>query len=211
MENEKSTLPTKLFTWINYLQSPKFRKLLHYVIYGFVPLLLLISILLIPNMDWFAQIGEWAWQLLILVLFIKPIIKILGFKELMWILSYRRELGILCFYFAFAHSIANIFLFKAYSIQDYLPVNNYLFTGLIAIIILIFLYLTSNDVSLRYLKKNWKRLQYLAYLVLPLVAAHQILLTSGESDDVLGIIFLNFAFLILKILEYNKFTLNFKQ
>ncbi|KKP92071.1 MAG: Ferric reductase-like protein transmembrane component-like protein [Parcubacteria group bacterium GW2011_GWA2_36_10] len=207
MENEKSILPTKLFTWINYLQSAKFRKIIHYLFYGFIPIILLATVLLSSSTEIFAQIGEWAWQILILVLFIKPSIKILGFKELMWLLSYRRELGILCAYFAFAHLAGNIFSLKIYKIENYLPFNNFLFPAAIAAIIFIILYLTSNNASMRFLKKNWKRLQSLSYLLLPLISMHQILLKQ-EAEDLLGLFFLNIAFLILKILEYKKFTLS---
>ena len=207
MENEKNTLPTKSFTWIEYLQSQKFRIKIHYLIYLAVPLALLLLMASLPNYRFFGQIGKWAWDILILVLFIKPVIKILGVKELMWLLSYRREMGILCAILAIAHSLANIFLFKLYSPLNYLPLNNYLFSGLIAYIILIILFLTSNNASMRYLKKNWKRLQSLSYLVLPLVTVHQILL-KPESDDLLNLIFINVIFLALKILEYNNFKIS---
>lgn len=207
MENEKSILPTKLFTWINYLQSAKVRQIIHYLFYGFIPIILLATVLLSSSTEIFAQIGEWAWQLLILVLFIKPIIKILGRKELMWFLTYRRELGILCAYFAFAHLAGNIFSLKIYKIENYLPFNNFLFPAAIASIIFIALYLSSNNISMRLLKKNWKRLQSLSYLLLPLISLHQILLEQ-ELEDIFGLLSLNIIFLILKILEYNKFTLS---
>jgi sulfoxide reductase heme-binding subunit YedZ len=210
MENEKNILPTKLFTWINYLQSAQFRKIIHSLFYGLAPLILLLNFFFIKNVELLSQLGEWAWQLLILVLFLKPAIKILGRKELMWLLTYRRELGILCFYFAFAHLAGNIFSLKIYKIENYLPFTNFLFSGALATIILIILYLTSNNASMRYLKKNWKRLQSLSYLLLPLVSVHQILLKQ-EAEDVLGLFFLNIGFLLLKILERNKFTLNFKK
>lgn len=207
MENEKSILPTKLSTWINYLQSPKFRKIIHYLFYGLIPLILLFNLIFIKNVEILPQLGEWAWQLLILVLFIKPIIKILGRKELMWLLTYRRELGILCAYLAFSHLAGNIITLKIYKVGNYLPFNNFLFPAVIASIIFIVLYLSSNNISMRFLKRNWKRLQSLSYLLLPLISLHQILLEQ-ELEDTLGLLSLNIIFLILKILEYNKFTLS---
>lgn len=207
MENEKSILATKLSTWIDYLQSPKFKKIIHSLFYGLIPLILLFNLLFIKNVEILPQLGEWAWQLLILVLFLKPIIKILNRKELMWLLTYRRELGILCAYFAFSHLAGNIITFKIYKVENYLPFNNFLFPAAIASIIFIFLYLSSNNISMRFLKRNWKRLQSLSYLLLPLISTHQILLKQ-ESEDIIGLIILNIVFLILKILEYNKFTIS---
>ncbi len=207
MENENNTLVNKLSIWINYLQSTKFRQKIHFIIYLFIPLLLLGTLIFTQNSKLFSQFGEWAWQVLILVLFIKPLVKIIAYKELMWLLTYRREMGILCFYLAFAHLTGHILALQIYNIKNYLPPNNFLFTGALAGLFLVILYLTSNNFSMRWLKKNWKRVQSLSYLLLPLISAHQILLAQ-EAEDTLGLIALNIAFIILKILEYNKFTIS---
>ncbi len=206
MEKEKNIQPTKLSIWTDYLQSNKFRQIVHYLFYGLIPLILLFNLLFIKNVEILSQLGEWAWQLLILVLFIKPIVKILGRKELMWLLTYRRELAILCAYLAFAHLVGSIVTLKIYKIENYLPLDNFLFPAAIASIIFIILYLTSNNASMRLLKRNWKRLQSLSYLLLPLISLHQILLEQ-ELEDIFGLLSLNIIFLILKILEYKKFTL----
>ncbi len=206
MENQENTPTTKLSLWTDYLQSNKFRQIIHYLFYGLVPLILLFNLLFIKNVEILPQLGEWAWQLLILVLFIKPIVKILGRKELMWLLTYRRELGILCAYLAFAHLVGSIITLKIYKIENYLPLDNFLFPATIASIIFIILYLSSNNTSMRFLKRNWKRLQSLSYLLLPLISLHQILLEQ-ELEDIFGLLSLNIIFLILKILEYKKFTL----
>lgn len=197
----------KLSLWTNYLQGKNFRKIIHVIFYIIIPLILLSFLIFIQNYKLNSQFGEWAWQLLILILFIKPIIKILGFKNLMWLLSYRREMGILCFYFAFAHLVGSILTLKIYDLKNYLPPNNFLFTGALASLFLLILYLTSNNFSMQHLKKNWKRIQSLSYLLLPLISAHQILLEQ-EKADAIGLIALNIAFIILKILEYNKFTIS---
>ncbi len=210
MENQKNTPANKLSIWINYLQGQNFRKTIHIIFYLIIPLALLGSLIFIQNYRLNSQFGEWAWQVLLLVLFIKPIVKIIARKELMWLLTYRRELGILCFYLAFAHLSGSIFNLKIYELKNYLPPNNFLFTGALASLLLIILYLTSNNFSMRFLKKNWKRVQYLSYLVLPLISAHQILLQK-EAEDTIGLIALNIAFIILKILEYKKITLKFKK
>ena len=206
MEIQQNAPETKLSIWTDYLQSNKFRQIVHYLFYGLIPLILLLNLLFIKNVEILSQLGEWAWQLLILVLFIKPIVKILGRKELMWLLTYRRELGILCAYLAFAHLVGSIITLKIYKIENYLPLDNFLFPAAIASIVFIILYLTSNNASMRLLKKNWKRLQSLSYLLLPLISLHQILLEQ-ELEDIFGLLSLNIIFLILKILEYKKFTL----
>ncbi len=212
MENEiqkNAKMSEKLEPWINYLQSAKFRTSVHWLIYIFVPLTLFILLVVLQQHNLAGQLGEWAWQILILILFIKPIVKIIARKELMWLLTYRRELGILCFYLAFSHLATIIFLLKGYQITNYFGLKNFMLYGAIAGIIFIFLYLTSNNLAMRILKKNWKRLQSLSYLLLPLISAHQILLAQ-ETEDALGLIALNIAFIILKILEYKKITLKFK-
>lgn len=203
-------LLNKLLIFINSLPSKNLRKTIHVLFYFIMPLSLLISLIFIKNYRLSAQFGEWAWQVLILILFIKPIIKIIARKELMWILTYRRELGILCFYLALAHLAGSIWNLKLFDLTNYLPPNHFLFTGALAGIVLFILYLTSNNFSMCFLKKYWKRIQYSSYLVLPLISAHQILLKQ-EAEDTFGLIALNIAFIILKILEYKKITLKFKK
>jgi DMSO/TMAO reductase YedYZ heme-binding membrane subunit len=213
MENEVQKNPKmleKLEPWLNYLQSNKFRTNIHWLIYVFVPLALFILLVVLQQHTLAGQLGEWAWQILILVLFIKPIVKIISRRELMWLLTYRRELGILCFYLAFSHLATIIFLLKGYQVTNYLGLNNFMLYGAIAGIILIFLYLSSNNFAMRLLKKNWKRLQSFSYLLLPLISIHQILVEI-ELEDTFGLIALNIIFIVLKILEYKKITLKFKQ
>jgi DMSO/TMAO reductase YedYZ heme-binding membrane subunit len=52
------------------------------------------------------------------------------------------------------------------------PLSNYLFIGLLAIIGMIILGLTSNFFSIKLLGNNWKRIQWLAYPILFLSKLH---------------------------------------
>ena len=63
--------------------------------------------------------------------------------------------------------------------------------------------LTSNKMSQKLLKKNWKRVQYLSYAALFLVLLH-VSLAEGE----IGLFFLvGGLFIVLKVLEFKKVKL----
>lgn len=97
-----------------------------------------------------------------------PITKKTGFPQ--WLLKYRRAIGLLSFFLAVLHGFIffkqrsfDVFDLKTYFV--YLP-------GVATFIILTFLAITSNDWSVKRLKKNWKKLQGLTYLAMFLVTAH---------------------------------------
>ncbi len=101
----------------------------------------------------------------------------------------RRRLGILVFIFAFMHylwvRLFFIILFGPPTL-DLVPVFEIF--GLIALFLLLFLYITSNDFSVKTLKKNWQRLHYLVYPTLWILVLH-IVLQPPFTVEFLGIKF----------------------
>ncbi len=118
--------------------------------------------------------GSRSLNILYVILFMKPIIVILGYRELYQLLPYRRQLWMLAFWFGLFHTWWLIIQKDLWNLSAYMtnPASNYLFHGAIAIIGMFFLALTSNFWSIKKLGKNWKRLQRLAYPVLFLSKLH---------------------------------------
>ena len=97
-----------------------------------------------------------------------PLTKKTGFPQ--WLLKYRRLIGLLSFFLAVLHGF--IFFkqrnFDVFDIQTYFVY----FQGVSSFIIFTLLAITSNDWSVKRLKKNWKKLQGLTYLAMFLVTWH---------------------------------------
>lgn len=118
--------------------------------------------------------GSMSLNLLYLIMFMKPMIVIIGNKSLYKLMPYRRQLGVVSAWLAVFHTIGLIVAKDLRNISAYLsnPWWNYLFVWALATIGMIVLGLTSNFFSIKLLWKNWKRIQWLAYPVLFLSKLH---------------------------------------
>jgi len=76
---------------------------------------------------------------------------------------------------------------KLFNFASYLKVENGLFWGAVAGIGMILLGLTSNNISVRLLKKNWKRLQRIAIPVYFLISIHKFIASDEGLIPVLVI------------------------
>jgi len=177
----------------------------------FYPLILLIITFIYEEKDKFLKgLGSLAFYLLITIITIKPVIEILNLKKLRKYLVFRRELGIITFYTALFHG------FYLYSISGYnlnityslILSNSGLIFGFLALIILFVLFLTSNDYSVKLLKKNWKRIQRLVYLVPFLILLHLIFLDIKEIYKYLVLVL---VYYLLKLLEILNIKINLKK
>ncbi|MBY0553085.1 ferric reductase-like transmembrane domain-containing protein [bacterium] len=92
-------------------------------------------------------------------------LKWLDIKYYRFLYLERRWLGITCGFYAILHFVTYLakesFLPKGW---EQILTKNYLTAGSVAAFILLILMITSNDFSMRLLKKNWKKLHRLVYL-----------------------------------------------
>lgn len=88
----------------------------------------------------------------------------------------RRRLGILMFSLAVMHSTFKraYFMFQSGEIPALSSISRFELAGLTAFTLLIPLFLTSNNFSVKLLKKNWKRLHALIYPALVFIALHML-------------------------------------
>ncbi len=87
-----------------------------------------------------------------------------------WLLKHRRFIGILAFLLALIHG----FLLVEKRSIDFLDLKTYwiYIQGITTFIIFTVLAMTSNDWSVKKLKKNWKKLHQLTYLAMFLLTWH---------------------------------------
>lgn len=117
--------------------------------------------------------GDWAAWLLLVTLAVTPIRLLFRQHKLaQWLMRRRRDLGVASFAYAAGHTI--IYLMKKTALAPVLEEagNADMFTGWLAFALFAPLAITSNDASMRALKRGWKRLHRLVYPAAILVFAH---------------------------------------
>ena len=180
----------------------KFKRVIQVVSYYGVPVILLLMTLSIRDGEMLESFGSISYFFLLLVMFIKPVVKILNIRMLFKTLIYRREMGILTFWFFLFHGVGYI-ISQNMGLNLFLDTGSFLFYGGFGGLLIVILGLTSNKMSQKLLKKNWKRVQYLSYAALFLVLLH-VSLAEGE----IGLFFLvGGLFIVLKVLEFKKVKL----
>jgi len=175
-------------------------KLLSIFSYYVLPLLLVILSVFFPNKDLFVAFWNISLYLLIFIVFIKPIWVVFDIMFIKKFLYLRKQLWVMTFYFALFHSIWFMVVRNLFDINSYVWVDSFLFWWLVGFIGMFILAITSNNFSVRLLKRNWKRLHYLTYPVLFAVLLHVALF---KNEFTLFFIIL-MLFLVLKIFEYKK-------
>ena len=87
-----------------------------------------------------------------------------------WLLKHRRLVGILAFFFALGHG----FLLVKKRNFDFFDIKTYwiYIQGVVTFTIFTVLALTSNDWSVKRLKKNWKKLHQLTYFAMFILHWH---------------------------------------
>lgn len=157
----------------------------------------------------YIEYWDFAWKLLILVLFIRPLSDLFTkYKFLKYWVSLRKELWILSWVFAITHVIwyllyNNIDVSILFSWIFWSPIW-YLWWWMYALIMTIILVITSNNYSMKLLKRKWKTIQRLSYLMFIFTAVHIAMINDWEeflstlSIVIVYIIIYTWAFLYKK-------------
>jgi hypothetical protein len=124
------------------------------------------------------------------------------FRQIQIILTYvRAQLGILMFTLASAHYII-VFAYPYFSLGEFPPFKWYTTFSALALFLAFPLFVTSNNWSKKYLKRNWQRLHYLTYIITWFIFLHVALL--GELS--LSLVLLSAAVLQLTSMGYSYLT-----
>lgn len=99
-------------------------------------------------------------------------------KVLIWLLKYRRHIGVIAFCLGLNHGVLliirrNIDLLNWQTYIEY-------FQGFATLLIFTFLAFTSHDQAVKNLKKNWKKIHQLTYLVIFILPWHILDKMSGH-------------------------------
>lgn len=121
--------------------------------------------------------GEKALQLLILGLAITPLRKHLGLN----LLKFRRAIGVIAFFYVFAHLLVWLVLDVQLLGQIWADIvkRPYITVGMGAFVLMLPLAVTSNNWSVRRLGPSWRKLHKLTYAVCLLGGLHFVMLVKG--------------------------------
>jgi sulfoxide reductase heme-binding subunit YedZ len=103
-----------------------------------------------------------------------------------WIIKLRRMIGVLCFFYATLHFGIYFWLDQGAVIADALrdmAERPFLAVGMFAFVLLVPVAVTANNYSMRRLKKTWRRLHRMVYLIVILAIAHYWMLTKVGVND----------------------------
>lgn len=166
--------------------------------YFIIPGILIFSAPFLPT-NVFIAYGHLSLLLIVCLLYIKPLSVITTYSIFKNALKFRRPFGVLAFWFFVFHVGGMIYhysLLQDSTIFTYAPI----FYGFLGGIGMVILGLTSNKISVRYLKKNWKKVQFVAYPTLYLGLIH----AATISGNYIGLIVFGGGYIVLKFLEIRK-------
>lgn len=116
--------------------------------------------------------GTWALVFLLITLSMTPIRLLTG---QVWQIQFRRMLGLWMFFYACLHITTYVWLDYSFLwvdiVKDIIK-HPYVIVGFTAFMLTIPLALTSNSFMIKRLKKNWKKLHQLIYLIAILAILH---------------------------------------
>ena len=155
--------------------------------------------------DWGLAAGRTALSLFIIIL-IPGIAERFGIRhKLIAILRiFRRYLGISMYLFVFMH-LSFLWLILAIKTSVFFPILLFQMFGLIAAILLFFLFITSNDISVKNLNIGWYRIHRAIYIAMFFIFLHTALQRWSIWSVLMGItlIFMIASF-IYSFLKFGK-------
>jgi methionine sulfoxide reductase heme-binding subunit len=122
-------------------------------------------------------LGDTAIRILLVTLAVTPVRDITGWAPIVVI---RRRIGLAAFFYALLHMLAYLGLDKGWSLVklwEDVVVRTYITLGMIALLLMIPLALTSTNGMIRRLgRKMWERIHWLIYPLAILAVAHNMLM-----------------------------------
>ncbi len=117
--------------------------------------------------------GEWAIRMLTICLTITPLMILAGWK----IFRYKKLFGLYAFFYSALHTL---FFIADKGIMEMFGEYNFIF-GLIALLIMLPLAVTSNKWSMKFMGRKWKPLQRAVYAAAILAVVHVAIIKGLSS------------------------------
>ncbi len=127
--------------------------------------------------------GDWTLRLLLLTLGISSFRRVFGWR---WLPGLRRMMGLFVWFYATLHLFTYLWMDQFFDWGEiYFDIleRPYITVGMLAWLLLVPLGLTSNNLSMRKLGKNWSRLHKLVYPIAILGVLHYLWLVKVDVRE----------------------------
>ncbi|MFW2373180.1 MAG: sulfite oxidase heme-binding subunit YedZ [Gammaproteobacteria bacterium] len=124
--------------------------------------------------------GDWALYFLLMTLAVTPLRQLLGQG---WLIRYRRMLGLFVFFYASVHFLTYVWFDQFFNVSEIVAdiiKRPFITVGFLCLLLLLPLALTSTRKMVQRLKKNWKRLHQLVYVISLLAVLHYFMMTRAD-------------------------------
>lgn len=146
------------------------------------------------------EYGKLALQVMIAALAVSPLRRMAGLN----LIRFRRSIGLLSFFYVCCHLLVWLLL----DVQDLRHIwadvvkRPYITVGMAGFVALVPLAVTSNNLSVRRMGPNWRRLQRLAYVAILLGAVHYVMQAKGFQLEPIMYLAAVLTLLILRLPRY---------
>ncbi len=143
--------------------------------------------------------GEWTLRFLLLTLAMTPLRQLTSQS---WPLHYRRMLGLYSYFYASVHLLTYLWLDHFFDWQEIITdivKRPYITLGMLAVVLLTPLALTSTKGMMRRLGRRWKTLHRLVYLIGLLGVVHYLLLVKADVREPLIYLFILSVLLLVRV------------
>ena len=125
--------------------------------------------------------GEWSARFIIIALMLTPLAQLLPASgAVKWLVRHRRAFGVAAFAYAVLHLIFYVLDMETVAAMLAEIGAPGIWTGWLALLCLVPPALASNEAAMRALRRNWKRVQRLAYPAAVLTLIHWLLIHDGK-------------------------------
>ena len=124
-----------------------------------------------------------------------------------WMIKLRRLLGVLCFLYATLHFVIFFYFELDFEFSElYIEVEErpFILAGMVALLLLLPLFLTSTNYSMKRLKRNWRRIHRLMYPIGLIISLHYLWLSKAGVYDAYPYVFIIVLLMLFRVFDHYK-------
>ena len=134
--------------------------------------------------------GDWTYYFLLMTLSVTPVRR---FFNQSWLMQYRRMLGLFVFFYACLHLLTYVWFDQFFNLDEIVRdiiKRPFITLGMLSLLLLLPLAITSNQAMIKRLKKNWARIHKLVYVIAVLGLLHHVMMIKADYQQplILGVI-----------------------
>ena len=124
-----------------------------------------------------------------------------------WMIRLRRMLGVFCFLYATLHFLIFFYFELDFEINElFLEVRDrpFILAGMLALVLLFPLFLTSTNYSMKILKRNWRIIHHLMYPIGFIISLHYLWLSKAGVYDAYPYVLIIVLLILFRIFDHYK-------